>query len=600
MGKAELNSAKQAIGTILRQLVVTQVVYVDDVFDDTQDVAKVIGWLGEAYSKSPAEASALIPGLPLDGPDQVWPQELRSRWDKLDTSERREILIRLSVMRGSELAADRKAASQMRGMFPRRVRFTELSPSQWEAQRDAILQGASAQARLLCLFDQNLSEAPGFTSSGSKSGIGLIQEVVGREISEGVVCGLVSHTIHSLEDEIVEWRRLAEETRLGLNQFLPLAKIRLSDDADPRLFADGIKKMVLNSFCEELKASAIAILGAAHNDALEKLKMLDVYDFDYMILQASFSEGEWEADTLMRVFRIFQQDVVCQLMATPELSASFTRNAEIARSVSEVATTGSEAGYPWNVRCIRQSELYEEAALIRHSPLRLGDVFESRLGDGTTLPFILLAQPCDLMVRHDGQRDIGGDLLVPLAPVVDRISYLDADAKQHTYLRKHAFLPYFYNDSTDVAVVAFADAHLVRAEILDLAVLDDQGRCRLDPNAENPIPPNLTVGWKSHLRNLRDTLAEQKRKLDGFHTSILVIADEAARMALWRSVMPTIFVKSIGLGSEIYSNGVFDYGLSRTRRLRQPRAERLLKAYTQYLSRDADEADFARPRQPNA
>lgn len=60
MGKAELNSAKQAIGTILRQLVVTQVVYVDDVFDDTQDVAKVIGWLGEAYSKSPAEASALI------------------------------------------------------------------------------------------------------------------------------------------------------------------------------------------------------------------------------------------------------------------------------------------------------------------------------------------------------------------------------------------------------------------------------------------------------------------------------------------------------------------------------------------------------------
>jgi hypothetical protein len=71
------------------------------------------------------------------------------------------------------------------------------------------------------------------------------------------------------------WRALAEEEELRLDQFLPLAKMRLADDASPLLFADGLKKTVLNTFCERLKSTAIAILREAHERAVNRLLELD-------------------------------------------------------------------------------------------------------------------------------------------------------------------------------------------------------------------------------------------------------------------------------------------------------------------------------------
>ena len=57
--------------------------------------------------------------------------------------------------------------------------------------------------------------------------------------------------------------------------------------------------------------------------------------------------------------------------------------------------------------------------------------------------------------------------------------------------------------------------------------------------------------------------------------------------------MPKISITDLGLMSSPYNNGVFNFGLKRIGRIRQLGAERLLKLYTQYLSRDADEVDFA-------
>ncbi|MBC8273801.1 MAG: hypothetical protein H8E40_02375 [Chloroflexi bacterium] len=595
MSKKELNLAKQAIGKILRQLKIEQVVYVDDIFEDKQDVAKVIGWFAEAYSKSPTETSNLMPGVPFDAPDEVWRQELRSAWEELDTERHKEIVIQLSRIRGNQLAADFEAASRMRSLFPRKINFAELSPSLWEERRDSIINKASIQARILCLFDQNLSEADGFTSSGTKSGIGLIQDVVNRDVGGSVICGLVTHTIPSLENEMLEWRRLAEESQLGLNQFLPLAKLRLTEGISPLLFADGIKKTVLNIFCEELKAATVNVLRDAHEDAVNKLMHLDVYDFDYMILQASFSEGEWEANTLIRVFHIFQQDSIRQLMLEPAHSGNFNKNVEIARSISAISTIGNEPGYPWNVRRIRQNELYEEADLIRHSPLQVGDFFELKAGNGTSHTFILLAQPCDLMVRKNGTRDDGDNIIVPLVPIADRISYEEAESKRRGFLRKQAFLYYFYPGSNDVAVLRFADTHWIIIDVLDLAVLDGDGVCRLDLKTENLLPPQFTVGWKDRVKMLIDKYEGQRKKLDAIERNIAVIEDERIRKTLWQSVMPRTSLTDLGFPSEPYSNDLFDFGLRRIRRYRQPGANRILKAYTEYLSRDADETDFARP-----
>jgi hypothetical protein len=590
--------ARQAIGNILQVLKITRVVYIDDVFEEKQSIAKIIGWFAEAYSKSPAETSTLVPEIPFGAPDEVWRQELSTQWEKLNSDKRKEIIARLLEMCGNQLAADFEAASKMKGLFPRNANFTELSPSLWEQQKSLILGGASTETRILCLFDQDLSEGSGFTSSGARSGIGLLQDVVNRDVvRSSVICGLVTHTITSLESEMIEWRRLAEENKLGLNQFLPLAKIRLADDASPLLFADGIKKTTLNTFCEELKTTAIDILREAHKDAVGKLLELDVYDFDYMILQASFLEGEWEADTLIRIFHIFQQDSMRQLMLDPKRSKSFNRTVETARSISAVDTIGGsdQHGYPWNVRRIRQSELYEEGNLIRHLPLQVGDIFELQVDDKTSQFFVLLAQPCDLMVRKNGARDVGGDILIPLVPIVARISYKEAESKRQQYLQKQALMHYFYPDSNDVAVLRFPEAHWINIDVLDLTVLDPEGICRLDLKKENALPPQFTVGWKIRITELVKKFESCGHCLEGLKGSIDTIKDESTRKTLWQSVMPRASLTNCGFPSEPYSNGVFDFELRRIKRYRQPGADRLLKAYTRYLSRDADELDFARP-----
>jgi hypothetical protein len=280
-----LQLAKQAIGNILRELKVIQVVYVDDVFEEKQDVGKIIGWFAEAYNNAPAETQNLMPEIPFDEPDNVWRQDLGSQWEKLSADKQKEITIQLARIRGDQLATDFEVAGKMRSLFPRRVNFAELSPLAWVQQKEQILGRASPERKILCLFDQDLSEADGFTSTGTKSGIGLIQDVVSRDVDGSVICGLVTHTIHSLDGELREWRKLADENHLRLDHFLPIAKIRLADDASPLLFADGIKKTTLNTFCEKLKNIAIDILQKAHENAKNKLRELDVYDFDYIVRQ---------------------------------------------------------------------------------------------------------------------------------------------------------------------------------------------------------------------------------------------------------------------------------------------------------------------------
>ena len=59
MSSKELNLAKQAIGNVLQGLSITTVVYVDDIFEENQDVAKVVGWFAEAYSQAPDETQTL-------------------------------------------------------------------------------------------------------------------------------------------------------------------------------------------------------------------------------------------------------------------------------------------------------------------------------------------------------------------------------------------------------------------------------------------------------------------------------------------------------------------------------------------------------------
>jgi len=453
-------------------------------------------------------------------------------------------------------------------------------------QKEQFLETVSPQAKLLCLFDQDLSGAKGFSvdGNGSRSGIGLLQEIIQRGMQSIVVCCLLTHTITSLEGEISAWRELAGPNGLKITDFLPLAKLRLTTDESPLLFVDGIKKAMLNIFCDTWKMLAIDIIDRSNKSALDSIRDIDVYDFDHMVFQASYNEGIWELETLVRLYQIFQRDEIRNLFLSTQNADELNRLINTSRSISNVkiATNGGPA-FP-KIRPIRRKELFETASLIQHTPLEVGDIFIN-LQNKTT--FILLAQPCDLMVRNAGELEgkrSNEHLVVPLVPF-QPLTVKDYRKKPAYHWKTHTVLSYYYPDTDDMAEVWFTKGELYDVDLLDLAVLDPSGFCKLDLNVTQVMPVHCTNGWKMRLGTLIKKFHEKRSRLDRILEHLTQIKGQPVHDAICEETL---------MITKFYSAGVFDIGLQRIGRYRYPGSDRLLKAYMQYLSRDADEIDFAK------
>lgn len=580
--------ARQAISEILRVRGIGYVIYVDDLFEQNYDIESIIGWCAGAFEQFSAETQRLIPEISLASPDNVWQAQLREAWASMGAEERQRLaggILSLS----SELARkDQEVADSLTRLFPPDVGIRCLSPLEWKQSKDQLTNRASQDSRLLCLFDHNLEQSPEFASEGERSGIGLIRDVVASGNTDNIFCGLLTHTIASVDDEMVVWRKLANENGLRLDQFLPLAKIRVTGE-DPTLLADGIKKTMLNTFCEKLKEAATVVFRDACAEACTKIQELDVYDFDHMVLRSSYDEGEWEANTLLRILQIFERDAVRRKML--DMAGPFERAVEDARKIGNVKiSSGDGPGY-MRITKIRRQELYEEEDVIRHSPLQVGDLF-AEIENRDSTRFVLLAQPCDLFVRSTGKRR-NSDLIVPLVPIRDRLQYKKLKDKKQDYWRTHASMPYLDPGSEDAGILEFAETCFVNVRVLDLAVFDVGGECRLNVDEEAIDLPQLSSGWQIYAKDLMDRFKGYRAELDQLKPRLEAVQDEEWRERLWQLMVPRAFLNGRDI-RRTYAGGLFRFDLQRVGRYRAPESEKLLRAYTQYLSREADQHDFAR------
>src|SRR5690606_38544004 len=121
---------------------------------------------------------------------------------------------------------------------------------------------------------------------------------------KNIVCALITHLITEVKKELPERDKIVKESdgALSKNDFFALTKKRIND---PEKFCDGIKKTLLNEYCEKIKEEATEIIEEAYKEVLTKLNELDTYDFDHIILRSSYGEGVWEVNTLMRIANNF-------------------------------------------------------------------------------------------------------------------------------------------------------------------------------------------------------------------------------------------------------------------------------------------------------
>lgn len=568
--KDQMADAREAVATLFAIMGISRVVVVDDKYSSSSDVEDILGaCMGLIGAGNTVDIRKINAFQTLDGEEDD-PDVLRKFFEKClessDRDERKSIAVQLADFADGKDDHENATRTGLETLLEG-YEVRQLSLVEWIKQKSELLSQDSA-AKTLFLFDQDMSAGDGHENQG----MDIIRELLQDAKVPAVYCGLFSHTILA-NHEHQAWNDLSQKHGLGKerHRFAVLAKEHLTKD--PWAFACRLKRVAITSRCDDLKLIVTEVLDEAHAIAKQKLGELSIYDFEQIVFQSSFEEGVWEADTVIRLFGLFQRN------SARELSKKHPRISNVAGDVRRVVCYPFKPDdAPKSTSCeIRRLELYESADFLNehHFPIELGEIFQKTQGKRR---FVLLAQPCELMVRSDGLRQSIEHVVL-------------AEIFQVKPEQSGAFfeLPYFNESDYSSGWVRLHTTSPVPLQILDLAAFHDDGMCMA--NVKQVMPSSLVPSWERRF----SVLQEEYRRIISQYENMFNPnggkpgqAGIVAQHALSKSVERTVSGVIRGKRSEVV------YDLRRIGRVKEPIASSMLRSYSAYMSRDAFEHDFAK------
>ena len=564
-------AVQETIRQILSGMGIRKVISVDDFYTAADShYEDAVALFQTARSNREAEYSELIPRDILDAPENIWTRRLHVFWSEATSDARLAILSELAAKTGYEnLPSDVRDLSLLKGLVPEDV-FVAMGPDDWDRDREGILAKAQGDYGVLCLFDQDLRLA----GRPEDAGITLLHQTLGLRGENRVICGLLTQKI-TKDAELPTARAFASEMGLSLDQFLPLSKDRLR--GDPMEFADGLKMTVLNYTRERLSRQVTDVTKEASEKAQQQVNDIGVYDFEHIVIRSSEGEGVWEPDTLFRLFDLFRYNAFRAMVLDPERRVSLYGDIERMRAIRDIRTSDLQQDCPSDrVRQIQHDELFDAAELLNpaHQPIDLGDIFEV----GGEQYYILLAQPCDLMVRRSGRID-----MVTLVQIQTYAATTD-DPKGISSFR----LNYFENQPEKKTFVKFRNSFQISLNVLDLAAFNHDGQCRIPLfDADANEFPALHKPWRRRFEVLQ-------RYHQATHQAFQKIPYLCASNYQKRALKHLLLCSDKDIDLSYDANGSFEFGIRRVGRYRVPLSTQLLSAYFSFLSRNPQEHDFAR------
>ena len=550
------------------------------VVDDEYSTADVEDLLGICAAIDPTLAAELphLDEVDFNAPRAIWTDRVREAWDRLNVAGRQELVARaraadaaepLPVTSGDVVEdIDATAASSLEDILGQLddCEYITLSFGEWKQRSGALLADENASSTVL-LFDRDFSREEEGTADG---GFELIREVQAKNTG---YCGLISHTI-SRGSEYDAWLELADEHKLDRDRFVVISKARLTGDARNYYGFLGMLRLVaLSDRFAVVKSKAWAIFQDSVDKAKEAMERLSTLDFDRIVFESSRREGVWEPDTLFRVFGILMRRQAQLRLHEETISSAVAQARNVSAVPEEIAAAVRDDSASHEALRIQRFEVYESGDDLNrsHAPIELGDIFET---ESNKKRYILLAQPCDLMVRPNGKRSYDDKLgrTVALVALVD---------KQAGEKGSWGELP-FYNHTTGKSAFAnFGSAHQVRLAVLDLCAVRADGSAVIQVNANSPellIPP-----WQARYKKLKRFF---KTALERWEILGAKQVDGDLKSLALPRFSTTVRVDAAVSGQTV------QYGLKRVMRLRQPRSGALLTSFAQYQARAAFQHDF--------
>ena len=563
---------------LLNGIGIDRIVIVDDAY--AQGVEELIS-LCSTHLRSTASTLPYLDSVDVEAPDNVWHSQIRTIWETLDQSETQN-LIRSARARvdetsarsadGDELeddrAVDQRVASTLEQIFvrPNECEFVPLSLGDWEEKRDTLLADSKAPTTVY-FFDRNFE---GERIGTDDKGIALVRDALDNGSSYS---GLITHTV-SPEGEYNAWQKIANEQNLDRDRFVVISKGRLNNEPPEYYgFLAMLRLTALSSRYAQVRTTAWTIFEQSLLDAQSAIERLSVVDFDRMVFASSFREGVWELDTFFRIFSILmRREASRRLHNEPSASDAVKDARNVSAAPADVINALDAHDHSEPAMQIQRFEIYDEGDQINkwHIPIGNGDVFRV---DAVGKDYLLLAQPCDLVVRNDGFRNNENAKFGRTAAIVEVVKGGDKTGS------KWGKLPFYDEETGAHAYVHFGKAHQIALAVLDLCVFGSGGVSTLDVDQESD---GLMI----------EALERRFTRLSNYYREALKLCNDLGTYREDLSVLGIPHASlSLDLAHTASQSGV-TYDVRRIRKLRQPWSGALLTEFAQYQARMAYEHDF--------
>lgn len=559
--------AKLVIDRVFQGTGISRVISIDDDYELPLDVGDLVAKSLELDEKG--ELKTLLDGCHPElyaADSDMLSRKLRRFWDEHTTAEAKQLYALIGaadpVVQGAESPVEREAVKQLPVLFEK-FQFRALSLPEWIAQSDRVLDEAHTN-RTFIMFDEDMSNHGGSPIEG----IIQIKETLSKTTDGSVVCCLLSYKHHAAT-LLESWKRVCVEHELPMSRVVVIAKDSLKEQ--PEQFASQLKLSAVSPHYDGLRARALEIFKECMDVSSRRISDLHIADLDNIVYVSSKREGVWEPDTLFRLMAIYHRSEMRDKAITDK---EIQARASTIRSISGIDTGPSlwkASSAVWNVQHL---ENYEPSPQLNglHRPTDLGDIYEKTGGKR----YILIAPQCDLMVRtSSGCRGADSDLAKEgvLAQIVDEEPRPGLGWKLE-----------FYAEGRE-AWVDFKRTFATWLSHLDFCVFNPEGKAEL---AVGSTPSELLIpAWaKRHaiaVKYIEDLLRTYVR------INPCGAQKGDVNRLLTRSNNECIFFGNIDTGARSVT-----LNFKRVSRLLPPRSTALVKAYAEFLNRDAFEHTFTK------
>lgn len=570
---------------VLAGLGIDRVVWLDDMFEND------LGKIRQAILASPGSVRKDTPMKVLGGliDDDDHPKNdavfEKAVTDILEQASAAELLAINQAVRDHAAEAERETSSvdsnpnDMRPEDAARVskllNISETDRYGFESGRAAINLGNFDKANNAVIIDmQNaLSEA----GSGADAGIGLLKALKARQ-SNATVFVLTHEALAETEaeKEAQIYDQLDGEGRFPC--VISKDRVRMPNESE---VVDGLntalKRAALRREFYDLGDLLADAASASILTTRDTMCRIPPEELEAIFLQRAIDEGASDLHLLKRAF-LSQTSKAIETLFVKDVDMA--ERMTLLRSI--VLTPRITVDRHPEIERLRLDEAWTNGDFLNagRAPLAVGDVFETIEAE-TARRFILLGQPCDVMLRAKGIRSGNTGELVSFKAISKADHDNTKDRLSPNVLRLQL------QEDGGYLEFDFRHSSHTQLNLLDIVSFHQDGRMEFVSNAS--VNGRLLPGQCQALRNLKALIKKIEKPPTGGRSKEQMIADCRLTMTADGHFKPIHFPTIVEAAGKIET---VTWDLKRTMRLGSPYVDQLMDKRIELLGRRALDLDY--------